>query len=113
MGEADLLSAAFLLDTAQYYIFVVSPAYRIHGRFHWEPVLGPKAAFFNYHLMRLYNRRLKKLAELRRAVGEAGRRNHGRRIQRLLRPRLRALPDGAARRSGSGSGPSSTGCGCW
>ncbi|MCB9378346.1 MAG: tryptophan 7-halogenase [Holophagales bacterium] len=81
MGEADLLSAAFLLDTAQYYIFVVIPAYRIHGRFHWEPVLGPKPAFFNYHLMRLYNRRLKKLAELRRAVGEVGKRNHGRRIK--------------------------------
>lgn len=81
MGEADLLSAAFLLDTAQYYIFVVIPAYRIHGRFHWEPVLGPKPAFFNYHLMRLYNRRLKKLAELRRRVGEEGRRNHGRRIR--------------------------------
>lgn len=80
MGEADLLSASFLLDTAQYYIFVVIPAYRFHGRFHWEPVLGPKPAFFNYHLMRLYNRRLKALAELRRVTGEAGRRNAGRRI---------------------------------
>ena len=80
MGEADLLSASFLLDTAQYYIFVVIPAYRIHGRFHWEPVLGPKPAFFNYHLMRFYNRRLKAIAELRRAAGEAGRRNQGRRI---------------------------------
>lgn len=80
MGEADLLSASFLLDTAQYYIFVVIPAYRLYGRFHWEPVLGPKPAFFNYHLMRFYNRRLKAIAELRRATGEAGRRNAGRRI---------------------------------
>jgi len=80
MGEADLLAASFLLDTAQYYIFVVIPAYRFYGRFHWEPVLGPKPAFFNYHLMRLYNRRFKALAELRRAVGEEGRRNRGRRI---------------------------------
>jgi hypothetical protein len=80
MGEADLLSSAFLLDTAQYYIFLVKPAYQIYGRFHWEPVLGPKPAFFNYHLMRFYNQRLKALAELRRATGEAGRRNHGRRI---------------------------------
>ena len=31
MGEADLLSAAFLIDTAQYYIFVVIPAYRVYG----------------------------------------------------------------------------------
>ena len=37
MGEADLLSAAFLLDTAQYYIFVVIPAYRVYGRFFWMP----------------------------------------------------------------------------
>ncbi|MEO8197170.1 MAG: tryptophan 7-halogenase, partial [Thermoanaerobaculia bacterium] len=81
MGEADLLSAAVLLDTAQYYIFVVIPAYRIHGRFHWMPVLGPKEAFFNYQLMKFYNRRFKALAELRREMGEEGRRNAGRRIQ--------------------------------
>ncbi|MEZ5313342.1 MAG: hypothetical protein R2862_06620 [Thermoanaerobaculia bacterium] len=42
MGEADLLSASFLLDTAQYYIFVVILAYRLYGRFFWMPVLGPK-----------------------------------------------------------------------
>ena len=81
MGEADLLSAAFLLDTAQYYIFVVIPAYRIHGRFFWMPVLGPKGAFFNFKLMKFYNRRLKRLAELRREMGEEGKRNAGRRIR--------------------------------
>lgn len=81
MGEADLLSAAFLLDTAQYYIFVVIPAYRVYGRFFWMPVLGPKEAYFNYRLMMFYNRRFKALAELRREMGEAGRRNAGRRIK--------------------------------
>ncbi len=81
MGEADLLSAAFLLDTAQYYIFVVIPAYRVYGRFFWMPVLGPKEAFFNYKLMTFYNRRFKALAELRREMGEAGKRNAGRRIK--------------------------------
>jgi hypothetical protein len=81
MGESDLLSAAMLLDTAQYYIFVVIPAYRIFGRYHWMPVLGPKEAFFAYHLMRLYHSRFQKLAELRREMGEAGRRNHGRRVK--------------------------------
>lgn len=80
MGEHDLLSASFLLDTAHYYIFVVIPAYRVYRRFHWEPVLGPKAAFVSYHLMQLYNRRLKSIALARRAAGEAGRRNHGRRV---------------------------------
>lgn len=81
MGEADLLSAAFLLDTAQYYIFVVIPAYRVYGRFFWMPVLGPKEAYFNYRLMKFYNRRFKALAELRREMGEEGRRNAGRRIR--------------------------------
>ena len=81
MGEFDLLSASFLLDTAQYYIFLVITAYVGYGRFHWEPVLGPKPAGFNYWLMRLYNRRLKRIALARRAMGEEGRRNDGRRVK--------------------------------
>ncbi|MGA7615658.1 MAG: NAD(P)/FAD-dependent oxidoreductase [Thermoanaerobaculia bacterium] len=81
MGEADLVTASFLLDTAHYYIFVVIPAYRIFKRFHWMPVLGPAGAFFSYRLMRLYNRRFVALAERRRRTGSEGRRNHGRRIR--------------------------------
>jgi len=80
MGEADLLSAAMLIDTAQYYIFVVVPAYRIMKKFYWMPVLGPKPAFISYHLMRIYNRRFKAIAEKRRAAGRAGLYNDGRRI---------------------------------
>jgi flavin-dependent dehydrogenase len=80
MGEHDLLTAAFLVETAQYYIFVVTPAYRFFGKFHWMPVLGPKPAFISYHMMRIYNRRFKAIALARRAAGEAGRRNDGRRI---------------------------------
>jgi len=81
MGEADLLSAAMLIDTAQYYIFVVIPAYRLFGRFHWMPVLGPREAFFSYYYLRWVNHRLQRLAELRRATGEQGRRNAGRRVR--------------------------------
>jgi hypothetical protein len=80
MGEHDLLTASFLIETAQYYIFVVIPAYRFFGKFHWMPVLGPKPAFLSYHLMRIYNRRFKRIALARRTAGEAGRRNDGRRI---------------------------------
>lgn len=80
MGELDLLAASFLIDTAQYYIFVVIPAYKIHRRFHWMPVLGPKPAFFSYHLMRLYNRRFGAIARLRREAGMEGRFNSNRRI---------------------------------
>ncbi len=81
MGELDLLAASFLIETAQYYIFVVIPAYRLLGKFFWMPVLGPKPAFLSYHLMRIYNRRFKALALARRAAGEAGRRNEGGRIK--------------------------------
>lgn len=84
MGEHDLLSAAFLIETAQYYIFLVMPAYRIMGRFYWMPVLGPKQAAVSYPMMRLANLRLKALALARRAAGEAGRRNHGQRISALF-----------------------------
>jgi flavin-dependent dehydrogenase len=81
MGEADLLSASFILDTAHYYIFVVVPAYRFLKKFFWMPVLGPKPAFISYHLMSLYNRRFKAIAMRRRAAGEAGERNDGRRFK--------------------------------
>jgi hypothetical protein len=81
MGEHDLLSAAALLDTAQYYLFLVIPAYRVLGRYNWHPVLGPKPAGFNYWLMRFYNRRFKAIAEARRAAGRAGLRNNGRRVR--------------------------------
>ena len=81
MGEADLLAASFILDTAHYYIFVVIPAYRFMKKFLWMPVLGPRPAFISYHLMSLYNRRFKAIAMSRRAAGEAGARNNGRRIK--------------------------------
>lgn len=81
MGEGDLLSAAMLIDTAQYYIFVVLPAYKFVKRFDWMPVLGPKPAFISYHLMRIYNRRFKAIAEKRRAAGRAGLYNDGRRVR--------------------------------
>jgi len=80
MGEQDLVSAATILDTAHYYIFVVIPSYRFFKRFFWMPVLGPKEAFLSYHLMRFYNRRFQKIAKLRLETGEAGRRNNGRRV---------------------------------
>lgn len=81
MGEADLLAAAMILDTAHYYLFVVVPAYRIARKFVWMPVLGPKPAFLSYHFIKLYHRRFKRIALARRAAGEAGARNDRRRIK--------------------------------
>ena len=74
-------TAAMILDTAHYYIFVVIPAYRFAKKFLWMPVLGPKPAFFSYHFIKFYNRRFKSIALARRAAGEAGARNNGRRIK--------------------------------
>lgn len=81
MGEGDLLSAAMLIDTAQYYIFVVIPAYKFLKRFDWMPVLGPKPAFISYRMMLMYNRRFKAIAEKRRAAGRGGLMNDSRRIK--------------------------------
>ncbi|HEV7768441.1 MAG TPA: NAD(P)/FAD-dependent oxidoreductase [Thermoanaerobaculia bacterium] len=81
MGEGDLLSAAMLIDTAQYYIFVVIPAYRFLKKFHWMPVLGPKPALISYQMMVLYNRRFKAIAEGRRKLGVGGLMNDNRRIK--------------------------------
>jgi len=80
MGEADLLIASFLLDTAHYYIFVVMPAYRIMKKFFWMPVLGPKPAFFSYHLMSWYNRRFIAIAAARRHAGRPGLKNDSRHV---------------------------------
>ena len=90
MGEGDLVSAATLLDTAHYYIFLVIPAYRILKQFYWMPVLGPRQAALSYRLMCLYNRRFVAIATARRAAGEEGRRNDGRRI--VLRFDLNVAP---------------------
>jgi flavin-dependent dehydrogenase len=81
MGEADLLAASFIMDTAHYYVFVVTPAYRFMKKFFWMPVLGPKPAFVSYHLMSMYNQRFQAIAAARRAAGEAGMRNDGRRYK--------------------------------
>lgn len=81
MGEADLLGSSFLMDTAYYYIFVVTRAYRFLGRFDWMPVLGPKPAGLTYAYMRFYNRRFKQIALARRQFGKEGLRNNGRRIK--------------------------------
>lgn len=84
MGEADLLTAAFLLDTAQYYIFLVIPAYRYARRFVSTPVFGPPQSYVAYKLMRLHNRRFGKIALERRRLGIDGRHNNGRRTVALF-----------------------------
>jgi hypothetical protein len=77
MGDADLMSAALLLDVSSYYVGLVRAAYR-----------DPECAFLNLpftgiwgrlarNTMRFYGRRLVALANRRWATGYYGKRNAG------------------------------------
>lgn len=81
MNEHDLVSAAFLMDTAQYYIFTVIPSYRFFKKFQWMPVMGPQPAALFALFIRFYNRRFRALANLRRRKGLEGHANNNRRIK--------------------------------
>ena len=90
-GEHDLVTSSFLTDTALYYMYSVIPAYRFAKRFRAEPVLGPKPAWAFFVQMRFVKWRLRRIAELRRQAGEAGRRNDHRRIKAFFNLNLAPL----------------------
>src|SRR2546422_1959948 len=77
MGEADLMSAALLLDVASYYIGIVRPVYRdpecAFARLPFEGRPGRLAA----SMMKFYRRRLVALAKNRAAAGRLGEVNSG------------------------------------
>ena len=78
MGDADLLGAAFLIDTALYYMGVVTPVQK-----NLETIANPAfglslpQATWAYRIMKATNGRLLKLARMRRAAGTYGRNNIG------------------------------------
>ncbi len=80
-GDAELMAAAFLLDTSLYYLGVVGPVYRNVDEYRY-PVLGRRhpGAWMAHRTLRFYNRRLAKLAHARREHGIYGRRNVGWRL---------------------------------
>ncbi len=96
------MSAAFLYDTALYYIFLVTPAYRFNKAFvPARPVLARGVlAIPSYALMRFLKWRFVRIAGRRRA-GEAGRRD-GRRLKAYFN--LNLAPFHMLMRRG---------CGCW
>ncbi len=77
MGDAELMSAALLLDVGTYFIGLVIPAYRnpekAFGQLPFEGLPGRVFA----SMMKFYNRRLVRLAERRWATGYYGRHNAG------------------------------------
>jgi flavin-dependent dehydrogenase len=77
MGDAELMSAALLLDVSSYYFGLVISAYRDPERaFSDLPFRGRVGHAFG-EVMKFYNRRLVALAKRRLAAGEFGKRNAG------------------------------------
>jgi flavin-dependent dehydrogenase len=77
MGDAELMSAALLLDVGTYFLGLVIPVYKNPEReFAHLPFEGKPGRLFA-GMMKFYNRRLVTLAKRRLATGCFGRRNAG------------------------------------
>jgi flavin-dependent dehydrogenase len=77
MGDAELMSAALLLDVSSYYVGLVQAVYRdAEHEFLNLPFTGIGGTLVR-RVMSFYNRRLKALANRRWATGQYGRRNAG------------------------------------
>jgi len=77
MGEYDLMRVAFLLDVGLYYAGIVSQPFMRGASAYLVPPFSPPLSVPFYWLIRTYNRRLAKIARLRRLKGQLGRCNNG------------------------------------
>ena len=77
MGDAELMSAALLLDVASYYFGLVIPAYKNPEKAFLELPFRGTPGRVAASIIRFYNRRLVALAKRRLATGYFGRHNHG------------------------------------
>src|SRR5436309_9687145 len=77
MGDADLMSAALLLDVSSYYLSLVRTAYRDPEHEFLNLPFGGLGGRFAARMMKFYNRRLVALAKRRWTTGYYGRRNSG------------------------------------
>lgn len=80
-GDAELTAAAYLVETALYYMGIVTPKDRDLEHLRYPPYgegLWQEAVVFR--VMRAFNRRLQRLARRRRERGIYGRRNAGWRL---------------------------------
>ena len=77
MGDAELMSAALLLDVGSYFVGLVTPVYRDPEREFLHLPFEGKAGRVFAGLMKFYNRRLVALARRKLAAGTAGVRNSG------------------------------------
>jgi flavin-dependent dehydrogenase len=77
MGDAELMSAALLLDVSSYYLGLVMAGYRDPEREFLNLPFGGLGGRLAAGMMKFYNRRLVALAKRRWATGCYGRRNAG------------------------------------
>ncbi len=77
MGDAELMSAALLLDVASYYFGLVIPAYMDPEKAFLELPFRGTPGRIAASIIKFYNQRLVRLAKRRLAAGEFGKRNAG------------------------------------
>lgn len=77
IADAELMSAAFLLDVASYYFGLVIPAYRNPEKAFLELPFQGRTGRIAASVIRFYNRRLVTLAKRRLATGHFARNNSG------------------------------------
>ena len=77
MGDAELMSAALLLDVASYYFGLVIPAYKNPEKAFSELPFSGRPGRVAARIISFYNRRLVALGKRRSATGYLGRKNGG------------------------------------
>ena len=77
MGDAELMSAALLLDVGMYFVGLVTPVYKNPEREFLHLPFEGNAGRIVAALMKFYNQRLVVLAKRRMRAGQFGRRNSG------------------------------------
>ena len=77
MGDAELMSAALLLDVGSYFVGLVMPVYRDPEREFLHLPFAGRAGEIVAGMMKFYNRRLVTLAKNRIAAGTYGKHNAG------------------------------------
>jgi flavin-dependent dehydrogenase len=79
MGDFDLMTAAFMIDTALYYRFVCGPIYKKGPEKLLNPPFYDPYARYAWKIISFYQRRLVKIAQRKWKLGVYGKRNGGRR----------------------------------
>jgi len=75
MGDHELMTLAFRLDLALYYIGIVTQPFKYGHRYLETPPFAHPKSKWPFRLMELYNRRLAAIARARQRRGAWGRHN--------------------------------------